>query len=337
MARVDSGVGRRHDGDGWRVRVCACACASACAAAHLPARSCPPRHRPASASARAIVTSAAEVAREATPQWSPRGSSCGGGGDVVPCERAAREEWKHHPRRRTPRRARAVGHRRPGVGRRRADAPARRLRGADDAVARGARAVDGGRLDARGAHGVRLARLGAVGTRERGLCTDSRSAIWLGSSAARAMSGATQQRLRRTARWRWLASVSAKCAWARARAWACVGKRVRGRARAWASAGVRACARELAGKSGEVGKQEWAAALAAASATTGPGRQRKAGKAIAPGIERTRFKIVFSRVHAPQNAQYWCLGRPPSTCAHDYVLVFLASASKKTRKGRFCV
>ena len=28
MARVDSGVGRRHDGDGWRVRVCAWA--SAC-------------------------------------------------------------------------------------------------------------------------------------------------------------------------------------------------------------------------------------------------------------------------------------------------------------------
>ena len=55
------------------------------------------------------------------------------------------------------------------------------------------------------------------------------------------------------------------------------------------------------------------------------------------GIERTRFKIVFSRVRAPQNAQSWCLGRPPSTCAHDYVLVFLASAPKKTRKGRFCV
>ena len=58
---------------------------------------------------------------------------------------------------------------------------------------------------------------------------------------------------------------------------------------------------------------------------------------IALGIERTRFKIVFSRVRAPQNAQSWCLGRPPSTCAHDYVLVFLASAPKKTRKGRFCV
>ena len=55
------------------------------------------------------------------------------------------------------------------------------------------------------------------------------------------------------------------------------------------------------------------------------------------GIERTRFIIVFSRVRAPQNAQSWCLGRPPSTCAHDYVLAFLASASKKTRKGRFCV
>ena len=55
------------------------------------------------------------------------------------------------------------------------------------------------------------------------------------------------------------------------------------------------------------------------------------------GIERTRFTIVFSRVRAPQNAQSWCLGRPPSTCAHDYVLAFLASASKKTRKGRFCV
>ena len=27
-----------------------------------------------------------------------------------------------------------------------------------------------------------------------------------------------------------------------------------------------------------------------------------------------------------------CVGRPPSTCAHDYVLVFLASASKKNEK-----
>jgi len=59
-----------------------------------------------------------------------------------------------------------------------------------------------------------------------------------------------------------------------------MGERVRGRARAWASAGVRACARELAGNSGEVGKQEWAAALAAASATTGPLRRQKAGKAM---------------------------------------------------------
>ena len=250
MARVDSGVGRRHDGDGWRVRVCAWA--SACAAAHLPARSCPPRHRPASASARAIVTSAAEVAREATPQWSPHGSSCGGGGDVVPCERAAREEWKHHPRRRTPRRARAVGHRRPGVGRRRADAPARRLRGADDAVARGARAVDDGRLEARGAHGVRLACLGAVGTRERGL---HRLAL---RDLARQLGRARDERCDAAAAsadgtMAMVGEYECECVRGRARAWAsaCVGERVRRQARAWASACVgervrgraRACAR----------------------------------------------------------------------------------------------
>ena len=56
------------------------------------------------------------------------------------------------------------------------------------------------------------------------------------------------------------------------------------------------------------------------------------------GIERTRFIVVLSRVRrAPQNAQSWCLGRPPSTCAHDYVLAFLASAPQKKRKRRSCV
>ena len=70
------------------------------------------------------------------------------------------------------------------------------------------------------------------------------------------------------------------------------------------------------------------------------GRQRLSCTPQEPalGIERTRFIIVFSLVRAPPNARSWCLGRPPSTCAHDYVLAsFLASASKKTRKGRFCV
>ena len=65
-----------------------------------------------------------------------------------------------------------------------------------------------------------VSRVLAPSARASAACTDTRSAIWLGSSAARAMSGATQQRLRRTARWRWLASVSAKCAWASA----CVGE-----------------------------------------------------------------------------------------------------------------
>ena len=60
-------------------------------------------------------------------------------------------------------------------------------------------------------------------------------------------------------------------------------------------------------------------------------------KKHALGIERTRFIIAFSRVRAPQKTQSWGLGPPPSTCAQDDVLVFLASAPKKTRKGRFCV
>ena len=41
--------------------------------------------------------------------------------------------------------------------------------------------------------------------------------------------------------------------------------------------------------------------------------------ARALGIERTRFIIFLSRVRAPQSAQRWCLGPPPSTCAHDDV------------------
>ena len=35
--------------------------------------------------------------------------------------------------------------------------------------------------------------------------------------------------------------------------------------------------------------------------------------------------------------QSWCLGPPPSTCAHDYVLAFLASPHPKMRKRRFFV
>ena len=54
--------------------------------------------------------------------------------------------------------------------------------------------------------------------------------------------------------------------------------------------------------------------------------------AVALGIERTRFIIIFSRVRAPRNAQSWCLGRPPSTCAHDYVLAFLASPPPQNEK-----
>ena len=61
------------------------------------------------------------------------------------------------------------------------------------------------------------------------------------------------------------------------------------------------------------------------------------GAFFALGMERTRFMIVFSRDRAPQSAQSWGLGPPPSTCAHDYVLAFLASPPQKMRKGRFCV
>ena len=52
----------------------------------------------------------------------------------------------------------------------------------------------------------------------------------------------------------------------------------------------------------------------------------------APGIERARFTIVFSRVRAPQNAQSWCLGRPPSTCAHDYFSRFFGVGIQKNEK-----
>ena len=50
------------------------------------------------------------------------------------------------------------------------------------------------------------------------------------------------------------------------------------------------------------------------------------------GIERTQFIIVFSRVRAPRNAQSWCLGRPPSTCAHYYVLAFFGVGIQKNEK-----
>ena len=61
------------------------------------------------------------------------------------------------------------------------------------------------------------------------------------------------------------------------------------------------------------------------SGTRDPHQSPSSTRAL--GIERTRFIIVFSRVRAPQNAQSWCLGRPPSTCAHDYVLSRVAGVS----------
>jgi len=57
---------------------------------------------------------------------------------VMSCRASAARTWKHAARRREPC---AVGHRRSDVGRRRADALARYLRSADEAVARGARAI----------------------------------------------------------------------------------------------------------------------------------------------------------------------------------------------------
>ena len=189
----------------------------------------PPRHRPAQSPlcrGGGARGDAAVVAARLLVRRRPR-------------RRAMRARCSRGVEARTPRRARAVGHRHPDVGRRRADAPARRLRGADDAVARGARAVDDGRLDARGAHGVRLARLGAVGTRERGL---HRLAL---RDLARQLGRARDERRDAAAAsaddtMAMVGECECECVRGRARAWAsaCVGKRVRGRARAWASACV---------------------------------------------------------------------------------------------------
>ena len=65
----------------------------------------------------------------------------------------------------------------------------------------------------------------------------------------------------------------------------------------------------------------------------------------APPIERTWFIIVLSRVRTPRNAKRWGLGPPPSTCAHDGALAFLASAPPNPQnekrailceKGAYC-
>ena len=63
--------------------------------------------------------------------------------------------------------------------------------------------------------------------------------------------------------------------------------------------------------------------------------KRASKRTNALGIERARSIIVLSRDRAPQSAQSWGLGPPPSTCAHDHVLAFLVSPPPKMRKRRF--